>query len=82
MSNKTLTFKVPIPALGGVLAANLIGLLGLLAAVLAIGGLAGAWWGLLAGGLVSVGLSYIAQTHAVTAAAPQAAPTPLRRAGA
>jgi hypothetical protein len=82
MSSKTLTLRVPIPALGGVLAANAVGLLGLLAAVLAIGGLAGPWWGVLAGGLVAVGLSYIAQTHAAAPAAPQAVPTPLRKTGA
>lgn len=60
--------RIPVPR--GLLA-NLVGLLGLLAAVLAVGGLTGNWWwSLLVGGLVTVGLSYVAQTHAATAAEP------------
>jgi hypothetical protein len=56
--------RIPVPRLPRGLAANLVGLLGLLAAVLAVGGLTGNWWwSVLAGGLVSVGLSYVAQTH-------------------
>lgn len=54
--------KVPrIPA-GGL--ANVVGLLGLLAIVLAIGGLTGNWWwSVLAGGVFATALAYVAQTH-------------------
>jgi hypothetical protein len=56
--------RIPVPRLPRGLIANLAGLLGLLGAVLAIGGLTGNWWwSVLAGGLVSVVLAYIAQTH-------------------
>jgi hypothetical protein len=56
--------RIPVPKFPRGLASNLAGLLGLLAAVLAIGGLTGNWWwSVLAGGLVLVGLSYVAQTH-------------------
>jgi hypothetical protein len=56
--------RIPVPRLPRGLAANLVGLLGLVAAVLAVGGLTGNWWwSVLVGGLVAVGLSYIAQTH-------------------
>lgn len=56
--------RIPVPRLPRGLFANLAGFLGLLAAVLSVGGLTGNWWwSVLAGGLVSVGLSYVAQTH-------------------
>lgn len=56
--------RIPVPKFPAGLASNLLGLLGLLAAVLAIGGLTGNWWwSALTGGLVLVGLSYVAQTH-------------------
>lgn len=63
--------RIPVPRLPQGFAANLVGLLGLIAAVLAVGGLTGNWWwSVLVGGLVSVGLSYVAQTHAVAEAEP------------
>ena len=63
--------RIPVPRLPSGFAANLVGMLGLIAAVLAVGGLTGNWWwSVLVGGLVAVGLSYVAQTHAATAAEP------------
>lgn len=57
--------RIPVPRLPRGLVANLVGLLGLLGVVLAVGGLTGNWWwSVLAGGLVAVGLSYVAQMHA------------------
>lgn len=63
-----ITITVPrIPA--GALS-NLVGLLGLVAAVVAVGGLAGVWWAVLAGGLVAVGLSALAQAQDAAAGRP------------
>lgn len=57
--------RIPVPRLPRGLFANLLGLLGLAAVVLAVGGLTSNWWwSVLLGGLVAVGLSYVAQTHA------------------
>ena len=57
--------RIPAGALS-----NLAGLAGLIAAVVAIGGLAGVWWAVLAGGLVAVGLSALAQAQDAMAARP------------
>ncbi|GIH76148.1 hypothetical protein [Planobispora longispora] len=47
------------------LVANVLGVLGLVCVVVAIGGLTGTWWWSLgAAGLVLVGLSYSVHTHA------------------
>lgn len=63
--------RIPVPRLPHGLAANLLGLVGLVAVVLAVGGLTGNWWwSVLLGGLISVGLSYVAQTHAAAQAEP------------
>jgi hypothetical protein len=63
--------RINVPRIPSGLAANIVGLLGLIAAVLAVGGLTGNWWwSVLAGGLVAVGLSYVAQTQAAAAAEP------------
>jgi len=70
--------RINVPRVPSGLVANLLGLLGLIAAVVAVGGLTGNWWwSVLAGGFISVGLSYVAQTYAAaegadaeTAAAP------------
>lgn len=57
--------RINVPRIPSGLAANLFGLFGLVAVVLAIGGLTGNWWwSVLAGGAVAVGLAYIAQTQA------------------
>jgi len=67
--------RIAVPRLPSGLAANLIGLLGLIGVALAVGGLAGNWWwSVLVGGVFAVGLSYVAQTHAVAAEADATAP--------
>lgn len=69
--------RIAVPRLPSGAGANIVGLLGLLGVVLAVGGLAGNWWwSVLVGGVFAVGLSYIAQTHA--AAEAEAAPAPPR----
>jgi hypothetical protein len=58
-----LTVKIPTPPKG--LLSNLLGLAGLIAVVVSIGGLTGNWWWSgLAGGGVAVALSYIAHLNA------------------
>jgi hypothetical protein len=58
-----------VPKLPSGLAMNLVGLFGLIAMVLAVGGLThNWWWSLLAGGAVAFGLAYVAQTQGETAA--------------
>lgn len=60
--------RIPVPRPPRGLGANLLGLFGLVAFALAIGGLTGNWWwSVLVGGVFAVGLSYVAQTHAVAA---------------
>ncbi len=61
------TIRIPVPR--GQAATNLLGALGLLAVIVAIGGLAGAWWAVLAAGVLSVGLAALAQTRADAVAA-------------
>lgn len=56
------TIRIPAPS--SLLAANLLGALGLILAVVAVGGLAGFWWALLTGGLALVLLSVISLTYA------------------
>jgi len=56
-----ITFRIPAPS--SLLLVNLVGLLGLLSIVLAVGLLAGWPWALLAGGVIMVGLSVIGATH-------------------
>lgn len=54
--------RLPRVPAGGL--ANVIGLFGLLAVVLAVGGLTGNWWwSLLTGGVFATALAYVAQTH-------------------
>lgn len=53
---------IRIPALPRGAATNLLGLLGLIAVTLAVGGLAGNWWwSVLTGGILAVGLAALAQ---------------------
>jgi hypothetical protein len=61
--------RINVPRIPSGLFANLIGLAGLVAVVLAVDGLTGNWWwSVLAGGVVAVGLAYIAQTQAAAEA--------------
>lgn len=62
-----MTVTIHVPRLPAGAAANLIGLAGLLAVALALGGLAGWWWALLSAGVFAVALSYVAQTHQAAA---------------
>lgn len=72
-----LTIRIPVPRISGVLAANLLGVLGLAGVVVAIGGLTGNWWwSALAGGLVLTGLSYVSLTYATSSATTAAASAP------
>lgn len=57
------SFRLPRISLGAV--SNLVGLLGLVAVAVAIGGLTGNWWwSCLAGGVFAVGLAYMAGAQA------------------
>ncbi|GAA4626634.1 hypothetical protein GCM10023196_035660 [Actinoallomurus vinaceus] len=57
--------KIRLPRIPAGGLANVVGLVGLVAVVLAIGGLTGNWWwSLLSAGVVATALSYVAQTHA------------------
>lgn len=59
-----MTIRISLPRLPAGAIANLMGLVGLLAVVLAIGGLTGNWWwSLLSGGFIATALAYVAQTH-------------------
>lgn len=72
--------RIAVPRVPTGLVANLLGLAGLVAVALAVGGLAGSWWwSALVGGVFAVGLSYVAQTQAAAAAPVLEEPTvPLR----
>lgn len=72
-----ISIKVPRVTLGAV--SNLVGVLGLAAVVIAIGGLSGNWWwSVLSGGLSAVGVAYLAGLSAEADAKPEL--KPLRRA--
>lgn len=68
------SFYVPRPS--SMLVSNLLGVLGLVAVIVAVGLLAGFAWGLLAAGVIGVGLSALAQNavrpaqHAAAGAPP------------
>lgn len=60
---------IRVPRVPSGMFSNVLGVAGLVAFALAIGGLTGNWWwSALVGGVFAVGLSYIAQTHAATEA--------------
>lgn len=61
--------RIRVPRVPSGMAGNLLGLLGLVAFALAVGGLTGNWWwSVLVGGAMAVGLSVVAATHAEKAA--------------
>jgi hypothetical protein len=67
--------RIAVPRVPAGLIANLLGLAGLVAFALAVGGLAGNWWwSALVGGVFAVGLSYVAQTQAASEVAAPAEP--------
>jgi hypothetical protein len=71
--------RIAVPRIPTGLIANLLGLLGLVAFALAVGGLTGNWWwSALVGGVFAVGLSYVAQTQAAAAPLADAPTVPLR----
>jgi xanthosine utilization system XapX-like protein len=56
--------KIRLPRIPAGGLANIVGLVGLIAVVLAIGGLLhNWWWSVLSGGVFAVALAYVAQTH-------------------
>lgn len=63
------TIRIPAPS--SMLLANVLAVLGLAGVSVAIGGLAGMWWGLLAASVLAVGVAAVAMTYA--AATEQAA---------
>lgn len=67
--------KIRLPRLPAGATANITGLLGLFAVVLAIGGLTrNWWWAVLTAGVFAVALAYVAQTYAAAAEGAAAGP--------
>lgn len=55
------------------LVSNVLGVAGLIGLVVAVGALAGNWWwSLLTGSVISIGLAWVANTHAQAATQPAA----------
>lgn len=71
---------ITLPRLPAGAASNLLGLFGLVAVVVAIGGLTNIWWAILAGGAFAVVLAALAQLgeQTASAASPAAATARLR----
>jgi hypothetical protein len=75
LKEPSVEIRIAVPRVPAGLIANLLGLLGLVAFALAVGGLTHQWWwSVLVGGVFAVGLSYVAQTQAASAEAVPAAP--------
>lgn len=71
--------RIAVPRVPPGLLANLLGLAGLVAFALAVGGLTGNWWwSALVGAVFAFGLSYVAQTQASPALVEDAPTVPLR----
>ncbi|GAB3429857.1 hypothetical protein [Actinophytocola sediminis] len=62
MAASEIRIRVPHPS--SALLNNMLGALGLVAMVIAVGGLAGWLWGLLASGIVAVTISLVGSTYA------------------
>jgi peptidoglycan/LPS O-acetylase OafA/YrhL len=62
-----MVIRIRIPAPSSMLLANLLAVLGLVAVVAAVGGLAGVWWAVLTGGLFAVVLGWVGMTYAAAA---------------
>lgn len=75
---------IKIPALPRGFGSNLLGLAGLAAVIVAVGGLSGNWWwSLLAAGATAVGMAVLAQlNHSAVAQAVDAPTQPITRIGA
>lgn len=79
-----MTITVRLPRIAAGLLSNLVGLFGLVAVAIAVGGLTGNWWWTaLVGGVFSVGLAALAQVAAAEArpAQPATAGKPLAAVG-
>ena len=79
--------RIRLPRIAAGAVSNLVGLLGVVAVVVAIGGLTGTWWwSALAGGVACVGLATLAQLAAeratIEAPASKVATAPTVRPGA
>lgn len=59
-----MTIQITVPRLPAGASSNIVGLAGLLAVVLAVGGLVGVWWAVLAAGIVTTTLAAFAQMSA------------------
>lgn len=68
------TLRIRVPAPSSMLLANLLAVLGLVAVVVAVGGLAGAWWATLTGGLLAIGVAWAAMANAAAAEPLEVAP--------
>lgn len=71
------TVRIPVPS--GQTVTNLLGLFGVLAVVVAVGGLVGVWWALLTGGVFALGLAVLAQTVGAEPAVEDAPTRELKR---
>lgn len=61
MSSEPAVIRLRVPAPSGVLASNLLGVVGLVLIVAAVGMLAGTGWATLAAGIIATALALVAQ---------------------
>ncbi|MEU4576621.1 hypothetical protein [Nonomuraea sp. NPDC023979] len=63
-----MVIRIRLPRFSAGALSNLVGVLGLVAVALAVGGLSGSWWwSVLVGGVFAVGLAYVAAIGAESA---------------